>query len=145
VVATSIILYFMIIEMNPQKKEAKWQTIWNHYLREKRKEGKMYGYYELKQTIKNTFTFSKIEIHQYDGLQTTEKEGLVWKWSDDDRREKPLDCASLPPLPSYLVIKFPEAYYMIRISDVVKLRESGKLGITIEEASIIAEQILVLG
>lgn len=130
--------------MNPQKKESKWQTIWNQYLREKRKEGKMYGYYELKQSTSGSMPFSKIEIHQYDGLQATEKEGLVWKFSDDDRREKPCDCVCLPPLPSYLVIKFPDAYYMIRITEVVKLREMGLISISLQKAKEIAEQIVVL-
>ncbi len=124
-----------------KKPEAKWQTIWNQYLR----ETKIPGFFELKQTTKNTLAFSKIEIHQYDGLQATEKSGLVWKFSDDDRRQKPCDCVSIPPLPSYLVIKFPDAYYMIRISEIVKLREEGGISITHEQAENIAERIVVLG
>ena len=124
-----------------KKPEAKWQTIWNQYLR----ESKHLGFFELKQTNKDSFPFSKIEIHQYEGLQATEKGGLVWKLSDEDRRQKPCDAIAIPPLPSYLVIKFPDAYYMIRIGDIVKLREEGGISITLEQAKSIAERIVVLG
>lgn len=124
-----------------RKPEAKWQVIWNQYLREK----KHYGFFELKQTTKNSFPFSKIEIHQYDGLQAAEKGGLVWKLSDEDRRQKPCDAICIPPLPSYIVIKFTDAYYMIRIREIVKLREKGGISITIEEAKNIAEKIVILG
>jgi len=76
------------------RSEAKWQVIFNQYLREKR----LHGYYELKQTSAETFPFSKIETNQYEGLQATKKEGLVWKLSDEDRRLKPCDTLCIPPL-----------------------------------------------
>jgi hypothetical protein len=104
----------------------------------------MYGYYELKQTTTYVISYAKLEIHQYDGLQATEKEGLVWKFSDEDQRQKPCDCMSAPPLPSYLVIKFPDAFYVIRIKDVVILREEGGLGITRDLAKKVAEKIVTL-
>ena len=122
------------------KREAKWQTIWNQYLR----ESKIPGFFELKQTSKNSLPFSTIEIHQYDGLQATERSGLVWKLSDEDRRQKPCDAISIPPLPSYLVIKFPDAYYMIRINEIVKLREEGGISITLEKAQEVAEKVVRL-
>lgn len=127
---------------NPIKKEANWQILFNQYLREKQSKGEMYGFYELKQTIKDTFPFSKIEINQYDGLQATERAGLVWKLSDQDQRQKPCDTLSIPPLPSYLVIKFPDAFYCIRIKEIVKLRDSGMIGITQDEAKKRAEKII---
>ncbi len=127
-----------------KKKEAKWQTIWNQYLREQQRHGKMYGFYELKQTSKSSLPFSVIEIHQYDGLQATERSGLVWKLSDEDRRQKPCDAISIPPLPSYLVIKFPDAYYMIRIDEIVRLREAGGISITLEQAEKVAEKVVRL-
>ncbi len=124
-----------------KKKEAKWQTIWNQYLR----ETKIPGFFELKQTTKNSLPFSAIEIHQYDGLQATELSGLVWKLSDEDSRQKPCDAISIPPLPSYVVIKFPDAYYMIRIGEIVKLRENGGIGLTVEQAGEVAEKVVRLG
>ena len=128
-----------------KKPESKWQILFNQYLREMQSKGEMYGFYELKQTTKDSFPFSKIEIHQYDGLQATEKSGLVWKWSDDDMRQKPCDCASIPPLPSYIVIKFPDAYYVIRIKDLVKIRNEGAISITLEQARTVAEKVVRLG
>ncbi len=124
-----------------RKLEAKWQMIWNQYLR----ESKIPGFFELKQTSKNYFPFSQIEQHQYEGLQATEQNGLVWKLSDEDRRQKPCDAISIPPLPSYIVIKFPGAYYMIRIGEIVKLRDEGGISITVDKAKEIAEKIVVLG
>jgi hypothetical protein len=120
------------------KKEAKYQVIWNQYIREK----KMYGFFELKQTDTESFPFSKIETVQYDGLQATEKNGLVWKFSDTDMRPKPCDSVSIPPLPSYLVIKFSDGFYMIRFQRIVENRESGRISITRLEAENLAEKII---
>lgn len=122
------------------KREAKWQTIFNQYLR----EAKIPGFFELKQTTNDIFPFSRIEQIQYDGLQATEKNGLVWKLSDDDPREKPCDCLSVPPLPSYLVIKFPDAYYMIRINTIVEMRDIGAIGISQKSAEQVAYKIIRL-
>jgi len=127
-----------------KKNEAKWQVIFSQYLREQHLKGLMYGFYELKRTDEDSFPFSKIEIVQYDGLQATEKSGLVWKWSDQDQRPKPCDCASIPPLPSYLVIKYPDAFYLIRIEKIVTLRENGVVSITRSVAETLAEKIIKL-
>ena len=118
--------------------ESKEQIILNQYLREK----KMYGFFELKVTNLEYFSFSKIEIHQYDGLQATSKNGLVWKLSDADMRQKPCDCLSIPPLPSYIVIKFKDGFYMVNINEIVRLREGGAIAITKEQASRLAEKII---
>lgn len=120
------------------KKEAKWQVIWNQYVREK----KLYGFFELKQTNLESFPFSKIETVQYEGLQATEKHGLVWKFSDNDMRPKPCDSISIPPLPSYLVIKFEDGFYMIRFCWIVKLREEGNISISRSTAEKLAEKII---
>jgi hypothetical protein len=120
------------------KHEAKWQTILNQYFREK----KFYCFFELKQTVKETFPFAKIEMVQYDGLQATEKNGLVWKWSDEISRPKPCDGASIPPLPSYLIIKFVDGFYFIRFSKIVEMRESGLISITRKQAEEYAERII---
>lgn len=122
------------------KWEQKWQTLFNQYLREERPP----GFFELKQTEKNFFPFSKIELHQYQGLQACEKEGLVWKLSDQDQRQKPCDSLCIPPGPAYIVIKFPDGFYMIRISHIVNMRESGVIGITLAQAKEVAEKIVVL-
>ena len=126
------------------KKEAGYQITFNQYLREKRKVGEMYGFYEIKASQTKNFLFSKIESHQYTGLQATEHDGLVWKFSDEDQRQKPCDCVCIPPLPSYLVIRFSIQYYIIRISDIVKLRDLGAIGIDEFVAAKVAEKILTL-
>lgn len=123
------------------KSEAKWQIVFNQYLREKR----LYGYYELKQTDTGSFALSKIETNQYEGLQATENEGLVWKLSDEDRRKKPCDTLCIPPLPSYIVIKFPDGFYFIRIKDVVELVDKKATSITKKWAETNAERVLRIG
>ncbi len=122
------------------KKEAKWNTILNQYLREK----KLYCFFELKQTVTESFALAKIERVQFEGLQATEKSGLVWKWSDQDQREKPCDGASIPPLPSYLVIKFKDGFYMIRFNKIVELRDNGVVSISRTQAESLAERIIKL-
>jgi hypothetical protein len=79
---------------------------------------------------------------QYDGLQATEKNGLVWKFSDTDMRPKPCDSVSIPPLPSYLVIRFLDGFYMIRFQKIVDLREEGGISISRSIAEKLAEKII---
>lgn len=118
--------------------EAKYQTIFNQYLREK----KMHGFFELKQTELEIFAFSKIETVQWEGLKATEKNGLVWKLSDEDQRQKPCDCLSVPPLASYLVIKFKDGFYVIRFQKIIDLRDEGNISISRVDAEKIAEKII---
>ncbi len=120
------------------KKEAKWNTILNQYLREK----KFYCYYELKQTDLDSFAFSKIRKVQGDGLPALEKSGLVWKLSDEDSREKPCDGMCTPPLPSYLVIKFKDGFYMIRYSEISRMRDLGIISVQRSVAEKLAEKII---
>jgi len=122
------------------KKEQKWNTILNQYLREK----KFYCFYELKQTDKEIFSFSKIEKVQWDGLQATEKNGLVWKWSDEISRPKPCDGASIPPLPSYLIIKFKDEFCLIRFEKIVELRDKGIISIARSTAEELSDKIIKL-
>lgn len=120
------------------KKEAKWNTVLNQYFREK----KFYCYFELKATDKESFPFSQIRKVQDEGLPALEKNGLVYKWSDEISRPKPCDGASLPPLPSYLIIKFPDGFYMIRFQKIVDLREEGGISISRSIAEKLAEKII---
>jgi len=121
-----------------EKREAKGQTLFNQYLREK----KLYGFFELKVAKGGTFNFHDIEDHQYEGLQATEKNGLVWKLSDDDRRKKPCDTLSIPPLPSFLVIQFEKTFYLLEIWQIVVLRDLGEISISQEKCKEIARIIV---
>lgn len=125
-----------------KKREAKAQTLWNQYLRETR----IPGFFELKiVTEGKSLPFSRIEKHQWDGLLAAEENGLVWKLSDEDSRQKPCDCLSIPPLPAYLVIRYPEGFfYMIPIKNVVKIRDEGVISITEDKAKEYAEKVVKL-
>ena len=120
------------------KHEQKDNTLLNQYLREK----ELYCFYELKTTILDYFTFSKIEKVQWDGLQATEKHGLVWKLSDEISRPKPCDGFSIPPLPSYLVIKFRDEFCLIRFGKIVDLRDKGIISITRSTAEALSDRII---
>jgi hypothetical protein len=122
-------------------RENKTNTILNQYLREKRKEG-FYCYYELKVVKGHSFQFLKIEEGQHEGLPPLEKEGMVWKLSDEDRRRKPCDGFSTPPLPSYLVMKFDDALYFVRYFHIEKMRNEGKVSISMKTAKEIADKVI---
>ena len=121
-----------------KKREAKCNTILNQYLREKA----FYCFYELKNTNKESFQFSKIEKVQWEGLQATEKHGLVWKLSDEISRPKPCDGFSIPPLPSYLIIKFTGEFCFIPFKEIIKLRDEGIISIKRSKAEELSEKII---
>lgn len=121
-----------------KKSESKSQILFNQYLRAKR----MHGFFELKVAKGGTFNLNDIEDNQYEGLQATEKEGLVWKLSDEDRRKKPCDTLCIPALPSYLVIQFKKDFFLIRFNKIVNLRESGAVSISLKIAKEIAEKVI---
>jgi len=123
------------------KREAKYNTILNQYLREK----ELYCFYELKYTGNhNSFNFAKIEKGQWDGLQATEKNGLVWKLSDETSRPKPCDGFNIPPLPSYLIIKFSSEFCFIRFDKIVAMRDEGAISISRSKAEEISDKIIKL-
>lgn len=126
------------ISNHSRKKESQSQILFNQYLREK----KMPGFFELKVAKGGTFNFNDLKDHQYEGLQAANRNGLVWKLSDDDRRQKPCDTLSIPPLPAFLVIQFVDDFYLIHIDNVVKLKLSGHNSITKEEARNFAEIVV---
>ena len=121
-----------------KKNEAKANTLLNRYFRETR----FHCYYELKHCDGNSFAFYKIEQVQWDGLQAMENEGLVWKLSDEDQRQKPCDGFCTPPLPAYLIIRWPDGFYFIRFKDIVEAKEEGDIGITRDTAKVVAEKII---
>lgn len=122
------------------KKEAKWNTILNQYLREK----KFYCYFELKQTNLESFQFNKIRKVQWEGAIATEKNGLVYKLSDETSRPKPIDGFSGPPMPSYLIIKFKKEFCFILFSKIEAMRDEGRISISRSMANEIAERIVLI-
>jgi hypothetical protein len=122
------------------KKEASYNSVLNRYFR----ETKFYCYYELKATNTESFQFSKIRKCQGEGLPALEKNGLVWKLSDEDSRAKPCDGMSTPPLPSYLIIKFKDGFYFIRYEKIVKMQFEGIISISRSRAESLSEKIVKL-
>ena len=102
-------------------RESSRNTTLNQYLREKR----MYCYYELKVVKGKTFNFGQIEINQDEGLPALNREGLVWKLSDEDVRKKPCDGFCTPPLPAYLVLYYNSKFYFIDYGVIVTLQKKG--------------------
>lgn len=123
-------------------RESKANTELNQYLREKR----MYCYYELKVCTTPTFAFSKIEENQDEGLPALEKEGLVWKLSDEDMRRKPCDGFCAPPLPAYLVIYWEggqfRQFIFVKYEYITQMRESGRKSISYDEVIALSTQIV---
>lgn len=105
-----------------KKSEAKFQTIFNQYLRKKR----LFGYFELKETSGSSLPFSAVKEHQVEGLLAAGSSGFVWKLSDEDSREKPFDCIHTGIQMPYVVIKYPKTFYVITIYNFMKEKESSK-------------------
>lgn len=98
------------------KHEAKFQAEFNNYLRElKKKKRPLYGNFELKRTLSLSIPFSSVKAHQDTGLLAAQKEGYIWKHSDEDSREKPFDCSSVPPITGYVVIRYPGIFFIITV------------------------------
>lgn len=122
------------------KREAKATTIWNKYCRASR----TYGIFELKQTTTDVFYLSNFEEHQLSSLLAVEQNGLVWKLSDADMREKPADVLSIPPLLAYVVIKFKTKFCMIPARKIVLAKASGHKYITEEQAEKLSTKVINL-
>lgn len=127
----------LIVSMT-EMRESKNNTILNQYLRETR----MYCYYELKVARGPSFSFSKIEEGQKTGLPALQKEGLVWKFSDEDSRIKPCDGGCFPPLPTFLVIKFGMTFYFILYEKIQDMMGFGEKSIKEEDARAISTRIV---
>lgn len=128
----SVLCYFK------EMKESKIQTIFNQYLREKR----WHGFFELKVAKADVFYLSQIEEHQLEGLQAVEKNGLVWKLSDEDRRRKPCDTLCIPPLPAFVVVAFGSSFYCIRIQKILDLIKIGETKISLKNAGKYSEKVI---
>jgi len=128
-----------MVDFSPARRdEAKAQTALGRYLREKR----IMCYYELKVCDTNSRALGRIEKHQIDGLVAMEKEGFVWKLSDQDIRVKPCDGFCTPPLPAFVVVKYRDnKFFFIPVKEVIKLREEGLLGIRKDTAEKLAVHI----
>lgn len=112
----------------------------------KEKGTPIYGNFELKQTTTDSILFSCLRDVQKKGLPKMEENGLAFKWSDADPREKPCDFLSIPPLPSYVVIKYPGVFCMIRVDDFLEeeKKDIKKKSLSVTRAKHIAERSVLL-
>lgn len=121
-------------------RESSHNTTLNQYLREKR----MYCYYELKVVKGKTFNFGQIETNQDEGLPALNREGLVWKLSDEDVRKKPCDGFCTPPLPAYLVLYYDSKFYFIDYGVIVTLQRAGEKSLKATDFKRFSTRILSL-
>ena len=92
------------------KREAKFNTIFNKWLKQARRT----GLYELKQTTGNSIPFASVVPHQVDALYNVKHSTLVYKIPDVGY-QNPADCFSLSEQEACVVLKFPGAFYLIDI------------------------------
>ena len=105
------------------RREANFQTLFRHWIR---------AYpmlhscaFELKQTTKNYISFSDVQEHQIDALiAASSTKGLLYKAPDDSRGIKPFDMFYLKLADSFVVIRYPEFFCLIKIRKF--LQEKGR-------------------
>jgi hypothetical protein len=118
-----------------QKREQKFQTKFNQYLRD---YGEV-GAYELKHSHGKTwFDLKKVSRHQKRALLMVKKRGYWTKHSDSAIGYKPFDCYFLKGV-AYVVIQFPT---LVTLIDIEKIIELGDKRITESEAEMIATKNL---
>jgi len=126
-----------------KKREARLTTIFGKYLEISKPP--LYGYYELKQTTKESLSFSSVEDHQYQKLKAVQEHGFRWKHSDVDPRQKAMDYQFTPPLTSYIVIRWKDVFTMITYDEFVHEKNtSSRKSITKDRALQIASKIVFL-
>lgn len=94
-------------------KEKNYQTIFNHWVKEKYKRT---ACFELKLSKTNSLPFSAVVPHQIEALKAASDKGLVWKIPDLGV-QNPFDCFSLFRVPAFIVIKYPESFELITIDN----------------------------
>lgn len=122
------------------KREANFNVVFGRYLR----ATGMIGAFELKITKGNSIAFSALKDHQEHGLLAAQISGFIWKLSDADPREKPFDCISTGTIPSYIVIKFPKMFCIIKIEAWIKERNHSTVkSLSLDRAKNIAMRIVL--
>lgn len=122
-----------------KKREAAHTPKIEKYLKTK----KMHCNWEIKQTTTDSFPFAEVPEHQINSLLAAQQEGYTWKHSDADPRTKPFDGSTVPPLPGYIIIKYPPAFLVITVNDFIETKKKSKRkSLTYTEACRIAIKII---
>jgi len=102
------------------KKEAKFNTIFNHWL----KQNPMTGAFELKQTT-DALPFSALATHQELALLNVKQDKLIWKIPDCGF-QNPFDCFCFNKQPAFVVIYYQKSkkFYLIDIENFVFYRDN---------------------
>lgn len=122
------------------KQEARFQTIFGHYLKANKS---IQGFFELKQTDKDSVPYSSVRDVQYNSLQAiSSPTGLYWKIPDDSMSAKPCDCFYFRNTPAWIVILYRRTnkFYIISIDNFIFYRDNRakRKSLTEEEAQSIA-------
>ena len=94
-----------------QKREAAFNT---YFLKWVKANFQKTAAFELKQTKTDSIPFSALKLHQEKALFYAKHEHLTWKIPDCGFQNV-FDCFSLYRVPAYVVIKYPEKFYLIDI------------------------------
>ena len=101
------------------------------------------GHYEVKQTRTDSISFNCLEQVQEESLPGLEENHMYHKYSDADPRQKVCDFSVIPPLPAYVIIKFPKIATFIRIDDFLQEKKvSERKSLTVQRAKELAEWML---
>ncbi len=124
------------------KREANFQTVFNHWLKSEWKET---GCFELKQTKTNSIAFSTVKNHQVDALLNAKRGTLAYKIPDCGY-QNPFDCVCLSGVPAFVVVKFPEFFCLIDIDDFIRERDnSRRKSLTSEAAPLLSTVVVACG
>jgi hypothetical protein len=105
-----------------QKREAKYQTKFNHWAKEVYKRTAVF---ELKQTQWSSIPFSDVKDHQVSALVAVSKGTFVWKIPDAGF-QNPFDSFCMTKIPAYVVLCFPKSIEMIPIAGFLLEKERSK-------------------
>lgn len=84
----------------------------------------IYGCYEIKSMQRqDSFVLSKFEPQQLESLRSAAHSGLNWKISDADPRLKPCDGIAIPPMRSWVILKFTGSVLFIDSQHFVYLND----------------------
>ena len=121
------------------KREANFQTTFNHYLKSVHKKT---GAFELKQTKTNSIAFDLVVPHQEQALLNVKNGTFVYKIPDMGF-QNPFDCFCMVSEDAFVVIKYPDFFCMIDINDWVQEKKiSGRKSLTSTRAKEIATVIV---
>ncbi len=110
-----------------QKREANFGLLFRHWHKANIRRMPYHFNFELKQTTKDSISFSDVQEHQIEFLLAGQNgNGLMYKIPDDSRGIKPFDGFFCSNIPGYIIIKFPKYFEIISVSTFVLERDRSK-------------------